>query len=286
MERALPGLHDLGIRLVEIPLLRPNELDASAARTLAERNKMELVCSLGLPGRLRIVEQADEVVAFLRNALEVTARTGAPSLSGVLYGTLGYTSGKPRTELEMDAVCRVLEQAARIAWEHRLSIGIEPCNRYETHLLNRARDAYEVVERIGAENLFIHLDTYHMNIEEESFAAGFSDARKYLGYVHLSESHRGVPGRGMINWPSVMMSLAKLGYNGPLVLESFNFLHPDIASGLAVWHPVADDPDSVLSVGVPFLAKGARDAGMILEPQNAGVLGMGKSGPIIPIAPL
>jgi D-psicose/D-tagatose/L-ribulose 3-epimerase len=265
MERALPRLRSLGVRIVEIPLLRPDEFDAPAARILAKKNDVELVCSLGLPKRLNIVERPDEAVDFLRNALEVTASAGASSLTGVPYGTLGYTSGKPPTETEMNAVCRLLDHAARIARQHGLSIGIEPCNRYETHLLNRASDAREVIERTGADNLFVHLDTYHMNIEEESFADGFAAAGSLLGYVHLSESHRGVPGRGMIDWPSAMTSLAKQGYKGPLVLESFNFLPPDIASGLAVWRPVADDPDSVLSIGVPFLAKAARDAGIFLK---------------------
>ena len=265
MEKALPRLHALGVRLVEIPLLRPDELDAAAAKTLAERNGMGLVCSLGLPKRLDIVKRPDEAAGFLNRALEVTARTGAASLSGVPYGTLGYTSGKPRTEKEMDAVCRLLERAARTARTRGLSIGIEPCNRYETHLLNRASDARQVIEKTGADNLFIHLDTYHMNIEEESFTTGFAAAGDLLGYVHLSESHRGVPGRGMIDWSHVMTALAKLGYDGPLVLESFNYLHPDIASGLAVWRPVTDDPDSVISAGVPFLARAALDAGLVLK---------------------
>lgn len=265
MEEALPRLHELGVRLVEIPLLRPDELDAPAAKALAERNGMALVCSLGLPARLDIVERPDEAVDFLSHALEVTARTGAASLSGVPYGTLGYTSGKPRTDREMDAVCRLLERAGRGAKARGLRIGIEPCNRYETHLLNRAVDAREVIEKIGADNLFIHLDTYHMNIEEESFAKGFGAAGRFLGYVHLSESHRGVPGRGMIDWPAAMRALAEVRYDGPLVLESFNHLHPDIASGLAVWRPVADDPDSVLAEGVPFLIRAAAEAGLVLK---------------------
>jgi len=265
MASVLPRLRDLGVRLVEIPLLRPDELDAEGAAALARQHGIELVCSLGLPKRLDVVTRPDEALGFLKGALEVTARAGAPSLSGVPYGTLGYTSGKPRTEAEVSAICSLLERAAGHARTLGLSIGIEPCNRYETHLLNRAADACEVIERVGAGNIFIHLDTYHMNIEEESFDKGFGAAGDHLGYVHLSESNRGVPGRGMIDWPAAMSALAKIGYDGPLVLESFNYLHPDIASGLAVWRPVTDNPDSVLSEGLPFLAGAARTAGLKLR---------------------
>jgi D-psicose/D-tagatose/L-ribulose 3-epimerase len=63
-----------------------------------------------------------------------------------------------------------------------------------------------------------------------------------------------------------MGALARLNYDGPLVLESFNHLHPDIASGLAVWRPVTDDPDSVLSFGVPYLKQAAEKAGLTLKP--------------------
>jgi len=242
-----------------------DELDVVALRQAPGGGRIELVCSLGLPGRLDIVERPEEAAEFLEGALEVTARAGASSLSGVLYGTLGRTSGKPRSEAETSAMLRLLRRAAHVAKAHGVSIGIEPCNRYETHLLNRAKDAREVVERIGVDNLFIHLDTYHMNIEEESFTAGFEAAGPLLGYVHLSESNRGVPGRGTIDWQQVMASLARLGYGGPLVLESFNHLHPDIARGLAVWRPVADDPDHVLAKGVPYLRKAAMDAGLRLK---------------------
>ena len=62
-----------------------------------------------------------------------------------------------------------------------------------------------------------------------------------------------------------MGGLARLNYDGPLVLESFNHLHPDIASGLAVWRPVTDDPDSVLSFGVPYLKQAAAKAGLKLR---------------------
>jgi D-psicose/D-tagatose/L-ribulose 3-epimerase len=265
MTEVLPRLRDLGVRLVEVPLLRPDELDAEAARSLAGRHGIELVCSLGLPARLDIVRRPDEAADFLAGALTVTARAGARSLSGVPYGTLGYVSGKPPTETELTAVTRLLERVARIAKERGLSVGVEPCNRYETHLINRAVDARKILEKIGADNLFIHLDTYHMNIEEESFEAGFAAAGTWLGYVHVSESHRGVPGRGMIDWAKVMGALARLNYDGPLVLESFNHLHPDIASGLAVWRPVTDDPDSVLSFGVPYLKQAAAKAGLKLR---------------------
>ena len=66
--------------------------------------------------------------------------------------------------------------------------------------LNTGAQAAALIERIGADNMFVHLDTYHMNIEEKGAALGILAARKHLKYIHLSESDRGTPGAGNCRW--------------------------------------------------------------------------------------
>jgi D-psicose/D-tagatose/L-ribulose 3-epimerase len=264
IERQIEQLKEYGIGLLEIPLLRPEEIDARRSRAFGARWGMELICSLGLPRALDVVERPDEALDFLTPAFKVTAEVGSPMLGGVTYGTIGKTTGRAATKKEIDGICRFLERAARMAKTFGLRLGIEPCNRYETHLINRGSDAAKIIERIGAENIFIHLDTYHMHIEEESFASGFEAAAPYLGYVHVSEANRGVPGSGMLNWPAAMKAIAEIGYTGAITLESMNHVDVDIAGGLAVWRPVAARPDDVIEVGLPFLREEARKAGISL----------------------
>ncbi len=103
-----------------------------------------------------------------------------------------------------------------------------------------------------------------MHIEEESFAAGFAAAAPYLGYVHVSEANRGVPGSGMLNWAAAMQAIAEIGYKGAITLESMNHVDVDIAGGLAVWRPVAERPDDVIDIGLPFLREAAKTAGLTL----------------------
>ncbi|PKQ06081.1 MAG: sugar phosphate isomerase/epimerase, partial [Alphaproteobacteria bacterium HGW-Alphaproteobacteria-10] len=230
----LPGLVAHGVSVVEIPLLRPAELDAEATRKLAAQHDIELVCSLGLPASLNVADRPDEALDFIRVALETTARGGATALSGVTFGVIGQTSGAAPTAHEIDAMVRHVERSAAIAKKLGLRFGIEPCNRYETHLLNTGAAARSVIERSGADNVFIHLDTYHMNIEEVSYSKGFADAGDLLGYVHLSESNRGVPGRGTVDWRDVFAGLKAVGFDGCAALESFVFVDADLASGLAI----------------------------------------------------
>ena len=260
----VPALKEHGVRLVEVPLLRPDDVDVAGTRAVCERHGIEVSCSLGLPAHFDVATQLDDVLAFLAVAFDAAAAMGSSVLSGVTYGTIGKTSGKPPTQAEKDAVVRLIDRAAAAARARGLRLGIEPCNRYETHLMNTAADAVEAIERSGADNVVIHLDTYHMNIEEAGMAAGFRAAGAHLGYVHVSESNRGVPGTGTIDWDDVMAGLREVGFEGPVVLESFNHMHPDIASGLAVWKPVAENPDDVVNVGLPFLRQAAARAGFAL----------------------
>ena len=236
----------------------------AATRAFFAETGLEPVCSLGLPDSLDVIADPDPGLAFLRPAFDVTAGIGAAALSGVTYGAIGRTSGAPVSQAETDGLCRFLERAAALAGEYGLWLGIEPCNRYETHLLNTAAQARTVCEAVGAENLFIHLDTYHMNIEEVSFAQGVRECGPFLGYVHLSESNRGVPGRGTIDWDAVFGALAETGFDGIAALESMNHVHPDIARGLAIWRPVADPPSDVIDEGLPFLHRAAERAGAAL----------------------
>jgi D-psicose/D-tagatose/L-ribulose 3-epimerase len=264
IEPQIERLKEYGIGLLEIPLLRPSEIDTKPASAFANRYGIELVPSLGLPRALDIVERPQEGLDFLQPAFRVSAEVGSFGLGGVTYGTIGKTTGRPRTRKEVDGVCRFLERAAKLAKGHGLKLGIEPCNRYETHLINTGRDAAKIIERVGADNLFIHLDTYHMHIEEESFAAGFAAAEPYLGYVHVSEANRGVPGQGMLNWSACFKAMAGIDYRGAITLESMNHVDADIAGGLAVWRPVAERPDDVIEIGLPFLREEAKKAGLTL----------------------
>ena len=262
--REAPRLRENGVGLIEIPLLRPAEIDAAATRAFAEEHGLELVGSLGLPDRLDSIADPDPALAFLEEAMDAVAGFGGTALSGVTYGTIGRTTKVARTPAEWDAMVRFVGRAADAAEARGLRFGIEPCNRYETHLLNTAADGAALCEAVGARNLFVHLDTYHMNVEEASFAEGFADAGGHLGYVHLSEANRGVPGRGMIDWDAAFAGLAAVGYDGPMALESMNHVDPDIAAGLAVWRPVAADPAHVVDEGLPFLRAAAARAGLSL----------------------
>ena len=111
--------------------------------------------------------------------------------------------------------------------------------------------------------MFIHLDTYHMNIEEKGVAQAILDARDHLRYIHLSESDRGTPGMGTVDWDEIFVALRAIDFNGGLAMESFVNMPPEIAFGLSVWRPVARDEAEVMEKGLPFLKNKAAQYGLI-----------------------
>ena len=253
-ERAVEGAAHYGMEFIEIALLDAPSVDAAHTRELLGRHELRAVCSLGLPEAVWPSRgHVEEAIDYLKVAIDKTVELGGEALSGVTYGGIGERTGEPPTEQEYDNVARTLEGAARHAKAAGIAFGIEPVNRYENHLVNTARQAVDMVERVGADNLFIHLDTYHMNIEEKGAANGVLDAREHLRYIHLSESDRGTPGEGCCDWDEVYAALAAIGFRGGLAMESFINMPPEVAYGLSVWRPVAESHEEVMSKGLPFL---------------------------------
>lgn len=263
VEALVPEAARHGLNVVEIALLAPETIDVEHSQRILREHGVAPTCSLSLPQEVTAPLHPGKAEAFLMRALEVAHALGSNTLSGVTYATIGYTTGRPPAEQEYANIARALRPVARRAAELGMTLGLEPCNRYETHLINTAEQAVRLIERIGEPNVMIHLDTYHMNIEEKGFSHGIRAAGKHLRYIHLSESDRGVPGTGTVDWDATFAALAETGFAGDMVIESFVTLPPEIARALSVWRPVADSAEQVLQGGVPFLRGLARRHGLL-----------------------
>lgn len=262
-EKAIAAAAHYKMDFIEIALLNAPAVDARHSRELLEKNNLKAVCSLGLPQKDWASVNPDGAIDHLKVAIDKTAEMGCLALSGVTYGGIGERTGVPPTQKEYDNIARALEAAAKYAKAKGILFGIEPVNRYENHLINTGWQAVEMIERVGSDNIFIHLDTYHMNIEEKGAGNGILDARKYLKYIHLSESDRGTPGSGTVDWDEVYATLAAIGFKGGLAMESFINMPPEVAYGLSVWRPVARDEAEVMGNGLPFLRNKAKQYKLI-----------------------
>jgi D-psicose/D-tagatose/L-ribulose 3-epimerase len=262
-ELAIAKAKSYDLDFIEIALLDPPSCDAPHSRALLEKNGLSAVCSLGLPEYAWTSKHPQEAIDFLAVAIDKTADMGALALSGVIFGGIGERTGQPPTEGELDNIAKSLTVSAKHAKKRGIELGIEAVNRYENHIINTAAQAVSLIERIGADNIFVHLDTYHMNIEEKGMGNGIITARDYLKYIHLSETDRGTPGEGNCNWDETFATLAAINFKGGLAMESFINMPPQVALGLSVWRPVAESEAMVMGNGLPFLRNKARQYGLI-----------------------
>lgn len=261
-ERVIRGASEAGLDFVEIPLLHPESMDVSGTRELLDRYGIGCTCSLGLPEAAHLPFAPEKAETFLRAAVEVTAALGSDVLSGAIYTHLGTLTRKPPTEDELAEVARVLKSVARYAAEQDVSLGIEAINRYETYLINLASQADAMLDRIDEANVFVHLDTYHMNIEEKGFYDPIVATGQRMRYIHLSESDRGTPGTGNVRWDDVFRGLEAVDYDGRLVMESFAAVNEDIIGATALWRDVVGDPRVLIRDGLTFLREKVAEHGL------------------------
>jgi D-psicose/D-tagatose/L-ribulose 3-epimerase len=260
--RVIEGAAAAGLDFVEIPLLRLETYNAAETRRMLEANGLYATFSLGLPATASLPEHPEAAEAFLKDVLEKVHQTGSETLTGVIYGTLGELPGRRPQDGDYAAIAGVLKTIAREARSRGIRIGIEPVNRYETFLVNTAAQAVTLLDRIGEDNVFIHLDTYHLNIEETSYGDAIRTAGSRMEYIHLSESHRGTPGTGTVDWDDVFQGLKDIAFPGALTMESFVKLNPDIARATCMWRDIVQDPKALVRDGVAFLRSKAQEYGL------------------------
>ena len=263
-ERVISGAAAAGLDFVEIPLLDPDGMEVEHTRSLLRDYGLACACSLGLPREVHMPTHPEGAARFLDRAIEVTESLGSSTLTGCLYTHLGTLTGKPPEPEELETVARVLKGCARRAARSGVELGIEAVNRYETHLLNLASQANDLLDAIDEPNVFVHLDTYHMNVEEKGFYDPIVSLGPRLRYVHLSESDRGTPGTGNVHWDDVFRGLKDVGYTGALAMESFAAVNEALIGATALWRDVVGDPDALVRDGLSFLREKGTDHGVLV----------------------
>jgi D-psicose/D-tagatose/L-ribulose 3-epimerase len=248
---------DLGFDAVEIPLMEPDKVDPAAVRARARACGLELLSSLALPNGADPAHEMGETrrsaLRLLMRCVDLAAEMGAGILTGVLYSSIGGRIGRRVEEADFVRAAAVLRLVARHAQTRGVTIGLEPVNRYETFLVNTVAQALHLRELVGESNVGVHLDAYHMNIEEDDFYAATLSAVPFLVHVHLSESHRGIPGRGTVDWGAIMRALAAGCYSGYVGLESFAGISEAMVSATCVWRALAPDSDTLIREGLRYL---------------------------------
>ncbi|WP_148717042.1 sugar phosphate isomerase/epimerase family protein [Chitinolyticbacter meiyuanensis] len=256
-----------GYDVVELSLHEPASMDVGLIRDLLRQHDLKVACSRGLAFDADVSSEDAAVVArgvaLLEQAVQLTHDLGGSYFGGVPYSALGKY-GHPVSAAGRRNVVQSLKRLADFAGNRGVTIGIEVVNRYESNVINTARQALALIDEVGAPNLVVHLDTYHMNIEEADFVQPVLECGERLGYVHIGESHRGYLGSGTIDFTAFFHALAMIRYAGPITFESFSsaVVAQGLSNDLAVWRNLWDDGMDLATHARSFMLAQAKGAGL------------------------
>ena len=268
IDRAVDGVADAGFDLIELPLMESVDIDY--LHGALDRRGLAVTASLGLSADIDISSEDQDTVTAgekrLGEVLDQVIAVGGTHLTGVIYSAMQKYM-LPATERGRANSAGVLSRLTSRALDEGVTVGIEVVNRYETNIVNTGHAALafldEIAQYAGAAPL-LHLDTYHMNIEEPDMASAVLEAEDRLGYVHIGESHRGYLGSGTVDFDTFFKALVRVDYDGPIVFESFSsaIVHPQLSRMLGVWRDLWDDPlhlasDARVAIGHYLTAAGS-----------------------------
>jgi D-psicose/D-tagatose/L-ribulose 3-epimerase len=256
--QAISGAARAGFDYIEIALLDPWKVDVSLTKDLLQEFNLRAHASLGLSPDTDVTSiDASRVTkgdALLRKATDVLADIGGKELCGVIYCSLGKYSGPASKENRANSIV-AMQRLADYAANKEININLEVVNRYETNIMNTGIEGLAFLDEVNRPNAYLHLDTYHMNIEEDGMEKSVLAAKDRLGYVHIGESHRGYLGTGNVNFNQFFGALKKIGYRGPITFESFSseVVDPKLSNTLCVWRNLWNDSDDLAKKALVFM---------------------------------
>jgi D-psicose/D-tagatose/L-ribulose 3-epimerase len=248
-----------GYEQVEVCIEDPGRLTASAvAKAAAEEGLSVLVC--GAFGPDRDISHEDEQrrrggTGYLRHCVDFAAAVGSSLVSGPMYAPTGQARllDAGARAAQWARATESLAQVAEHARAANVRLAVEPLNRFETDLVNTVEQGIRLCADVGADNVGLLLDTFHMNIEEKSLPAAITTAGPRVFHFQASENDRGTPGSGHIAWEEIVAALRGIDYAGSVVVESFLPTVQEIARAVSLWRPVADSMDALAADSVRFL---------------------------------
>ena len=215
----------------------------------ADERGIKLSYSLGLNPKYDISNPDKEVraggIEYLSNIVRKIAVMEGELFSGVTYAGWGIPSYFV-DEAEKEALyCRSVEsmkEVMKVAEKEGVTVCCEAVNRFESPLVNTAAEAIRYADLVDSKNIGIHLDTYHMNIEENNIGDAIRLVGKRLRHFHTGENNRNVPGRGHLDWDEIFKVLKDIDYKNDIVSEPFLMMGDEVGYDIRVWRPILENP--------------------------------------------
>ena len=184
-------------------------------------------------------------VSFMKRIIKAVGEMGGGMIGGTVhsYWPAVFPDDAESKAPMLSQSLKSMAELAPFAQEHGVRLNVEVINRFEQFLINTCEEALAYVGKINSPACNILLDTFHMNIEEDSIGGAIRMAGKRLCSLHLGEPNRKPPGMGRMPWGEIKEALDAIGYTGPLVMEPFLTQGGAVGRAIGVWREIVKNPD-------------------------------------------
>ena len=245
---------------IDFSVNEPYTFPVKEVKDKLKGKELEVIVTTAMPSHCNPISpeswEREAALDYMKKLILTADSLGAKVVGGVNYAGSGYHSGKPRTQAEVELAAGYLDKAAAFARGYGITVAMEPVKRIETHFLNTAAQALELIDLVGADNLKVHLDTFHMNIEEADLPGAIRACGARLAHLHLVETNRDTPGRGHIPWKEIFEAVRDVNFEGAGCIETFNPQTLEETAPLTyLTRRFADTPEELAKSGLEFLKK-------------------------------
>ena len=259
--KLFPKFKKWGFDSVEIPVEDPSHIDPAKVKAALDKNGLVCgsICACMGPGRdfRGTAEEQKTAMDYCKALVDQAVVLGHAKIIGPVYSVVGKADAvePAQQKVEFQLVVKNLKELGKYAESKGITICVEPLNRFETDFLNTCDQGLKLLKAVNSKALRLHLDTFHMNIEEKNQAEAIKKAGKLLGHFHACGTDRGTPGGDSLDWKPIVAALKSVKYDGDVVIESFTTDVKVIARAAAIWRRIQPTRDEIAVDGLRNLRK-------------------------------
>lgn len=238
----------LGFDILEIaasPLSHYSEQQMREIRTCAATNGITLTCGHGPTSEQNLASPDPDIrkgaLLFFTDMLKRLQKMDIHLIGGGIYSYWPVDYGKPVDKAsDWGRSVEGVRAVAEVAEACGVQYCLEVLNRFEGYLLNTAAEGVSFAREVGHPNVKVMLDTFHMNIEEDSIGGAIRSVGSLLGHFHTGECNRRVPGKGRMPWREIGEALHDISYDGGIVMEPFVRMGGKVGSDIKIWRDISE----------------------------------------------
>ena len=243
----------LGFDVVEIAaagLLGLSDDQLAELKKFSEETGVEYSTCIGIPKDCNVASPYESIrrtgIAHMKRVMDAMNKIGSKVVVGITFAYWPVDYNMPMDkEYDWKTAVNSVRELADYAAKYGITYTLEVVNRFEQYLFNDAAECIQFIKDVDRPNVKQHLDSFHMNIEEDSIPEALRASKGYLGHYHIGEANRKLPyAGGHMPWAEIAQALKDIDYSGYVVMEPFVVSGGQVGNDIKVWRDLSGGADT------------------------------------------